>query len=256
MSTKLKWLNDQLSQFELLLMPYLNQHDISRSHVQNYVKSGWLEVVASGVYKKPNQSMSWSSALSALQYQQASSLHLSGLSSLAQQGISHYLTMGNETVQLNSLKAIRSPKWLFSQNWQIEYKCSKVLDEVLATDLTELPVNNQTVKASVIEFAVLEVFEKVTDESSFIFSSELFQGLTSLRPRKLQSLLERSPSVKVKRLFLFLAHYYQHPWLKRIDESKVELGSGNRQIVKGGYVDRQYKITVPLKLKELELDNG
>ena len=256
MSTKLKWLNDQLSTFELLLMPYLNQHDISRSHVQNYVKSGWLEVVASGVYKKPSQSISWSSALSALQYQQASSLHLSGLSSLAHQGLSHYLTMGNETVQLNSIKAIRSPKWFLSQRWQIEVKCSKVLKKVEPNDLIELTVNNQTIKSSIIELAVLEVLEKVTDESSFIFASELFQGLTSLRPRKLQSLLERSPSVKVKRLCLFLAHYYQHPWLKRIDENKVELGSGNRQIVKGGYVDRQYKITVPLKFKETELESG
>lgn len=253
MSTKLKWLNDQLSQFELLLMPYLNQHDISRSHVQNYVKSGWLEVVASGVYKKPNQSISWSSALSALQYQQVSSLHLAGLSSLSHQGLSHYLTMGNETVQLNSIKAIRSPKWLFSQHWQIEYKCSKVLTEIDQNDLIELSVNNQTVKSSVIELAVLEVLEKVTDESSFVFASEFFQGLTSLRPRKLQSLLERSPLVKVKRLFLFLAHYYQHPWLKRLDESKLDLGSGNRQIVKGGYVDKQYKITVPLKFKGAEL---
>ena len=256
MTTKLKWLNDQLSKFELLLMPYLNQHGISRSHVQNYVKSGWLEVVASGVYKKPSQNISWSSALSALQYQQASSLHLAGLSSLAHQGLSHYLTIGNETVQLNSMKAIRSPKWLFSQHWQIEYKCSKVLDKVGQNDLIELTVNNQMIKASIIELAVLEVLEKVMDESSFISASELFQGLTSLRPKKLQSLLERSPSVKVKRLFLFLAHYYQHPWLKRIDESKVELGSGNRQIVKGGYVDRQYKITVPLKFKDRELEDG
>lgn len=256
MSTKLKWLNNQLSKFELLLMPYLNQHDISRSHVQNYVKSGWLEVVASGVYKKPSQNIYWSSALSALQYQQASSLHLSALSSLAYQGLSHYLTMGNETVQLNSIKAIRSPKWLFSQHWLLEVKCSKVLDKVYENDLIELVVNNQTIKASTTELAALEVLEKVTDENSFIFASELFQGLTSLRPRKLQSLLERSPSVKVKRLFLFLAHYYQHPWLKRLDESKVELGSGNRQIVKGGYVDRQYKITVPLKFKDRELENG
>jgi hypothetical protein len=256
MSTKLKWLNDQLSKFELLLMPYLNQNDISRSHVQNYLKTGWLEVVASGVYKKPSQSIFWSSALSALQYQQASSLHLSGLSSLAHQGLSHYLTMGNETVQLNSIKAIRPPKWLFSQNWQIEYKCSKVLGKIDQNDLIELTVNNQMIKSSIIELAVLEVLEKVADESSFIFASELFQGLTSLRPRKLQSLLERSPSVKVKRLFLFLAHYYQHPWLKRLDESKVELGSGNRQIVKGGYVDRQYKVTVPIKFKDTELESG
>jgi len=255
-SVKLQWLNDQLSQFELLLTPYLKRHGISKSHVQNYVRSGWLEVVYGGVYKKPNKTISWSSALSALQYQQASSLHLSGLSSLANQGLSHYLTMGNETVQLNSIKAIRPPKWLFSQNWQIEYKCSKVLGKVEQNDLIELTANNQTIKSSVIELAVLEVLEKVTDESSFIFASELFQGLTSLRPRKIQSLLERSSSVKVKRLFLFLAHYYQHPWLKRLDESKVELGSGNRQIVKGGYVDRQYKITVPLKFKEAELENG
>lgn len=256
MSIKLKWLNDQLSQFELLLMPYLKQHGISRSHVQNYLNSGWLEVVVGGVYKKPSATISWSSALSALQYQQASSLHLSGLSSLAHQGLSHYLTMGDETVQLNSIKAIRLPKWLFSQHWEIEYKCSKVLDKVYENDLIELTVNNQTVRASVIELAVLEVLDKVTDESSFIFASELFQGLMSLRPRKLQSLLERSPSVKVKRLFLFLAHYYQHPWFKRLDESKLDLGSGNRQIVKGGYVDRQYKITVPLKFKEMELENG
>lgn len=256
MSTKLKWLNDQLSQCDLLLISHLNRHDISRSHVQNYVKSGWLEPVARGVYKKPNETISWSSALAALQLQQDSPLHLAGLSSLSHQGLSHYLTMGNETVQLNSIKAIRSPKWLFSQHWQIEYKCSKVLDEVLTTDLTELTVNNQTIKSSVIELAVLEVLEKVTDESSFIFASELFQGLTSLRPRKLQSLLERSPSIKVKRLFLFLAHYYQHPWLNRLDESKLDLGSGNRQIVKGGYVDRQYKITVPLKFKDRELENG
>lgn len=256
MSTKLKWLNDQLSQFELLLMLYLKQHGISRSHVQNYLKSGWLEPVASGVYKKPNVTISWSSALSALQYQQASSLHLAGLSSLAQQGLSHYLTLGNETVQLNSVKAIRLPQWLLSQHWPLEVKCSKVLDQVNENDLIELAVNSQTVKASVIELAVLEMLEKVTDESSFIFAAEMFQGFTSLRPRKLQSLLERSPSIKVKRLFLFLAQYYQHPWFKRIDESKLALGSGNRQIVKGGYVDKRYLITVPIRFKQGELENG
>ena len=256
MTTKLKWLNAQLSQFELLLMSYLKRHDISRSHVQNYVNSGWLEVVASGVYKKPSQNISWSSALAALQFQHDCSLHLAGLSSLAHQGVSHYLTLGSETVQLNSPKTIRLPKWLFSQDWQIEYKCSKVLGKVDQNDLIELNVNNQTVKASIVELAVFEMLENIVDESSFVFASELFQGLTSLRPRRLQSLLERSPSIKVKRLFLFLAHYYQHPWLKRLDESKIEFGSGNRQIVKGGYVDKQYQITVPLIYKQDTLENG
>jgi len=62
--------------------------------------------------------------------------------------------------------------------------------------LTELTINSQIMKASVIELAALEMLEKVTDESSFIFAAEMFQGFTSLRPRKIQSLLERSSSIK------------------------------------------------------------
>lgn len=256
MSTKLKWLNTELSKFDLLLAPYLNQHEIMKSHVQNYLKSGWLESVAKGVYKKPNHPLTWASALSALQYQQSTPMNLAGVSSLAQQGISHYLSFNNETIQVNSTNSLRLPKWLSENNWNINYKCSKVLDELTDDDLTELVANNQNIKASVIELAVLEVLENVNDESSFLSAAELFQGLTSLRPRRLQSLLERSPAIKVKRLFLFLADYYQHSWLNRLDKTKVGLGRGKRQIVKGGSLDKQYLITVPSQFQLKEEANG
>jgi tRNA-binding EMAP/Myf-like protein len=57
-------------------------------------------------------------------------------------------------------------------------------------------------------------------------------------------LLENCNSIKVKRLFLFLAESYQHPWLKKINRAKIDLGQGKRVIVKGGKLDSKYQITV------------
>lgn len=71
----------------------------------------------------------------------------------------------------------------------------------------------------------------------------------NLRPKSVQELLENCSSIKVKRLFLYLAEKLKHPWLYFVDLFKVDLGSGKRSLVKNGvYVDK-YKITVP---KEFE----
>ena len=160
-------------------------------------------------------------------------------------GKGDYLSFNSEKVQVNSPTSLRLPKWLTDENWNLTFKRSKVIEHLEDQDLVELEVNRQKVNASTIELAVLEMLEDIQNESSFVFASELFQGLTSLRPRRVQSLLERSKSIKVKRLFLFLSNYYQHPWLSRLDENKIELGSGKRQIVTGGALDKSYQITVP-----------
>lgn len=46
-------------------------------------------------------------------------------------------------------------------------------------------------------------------------------------------------------VFLYLAHKHRPAWQKDIDESKINLGSGKREIVKGGQLDSRYLITVP-----------
>ncbi len=73
----------------------------------------------------------------------------------------------------------------------------------------------------------------------------LAEGLRSLSPRRLQTLLNDCKSVKVKRLFFWLAERHQHAWLKHIDKSKVNLGRGKRMLVKGGRLDTKYLITIP-----------
>jgi hypothetical protein len=60
-------------------------------------------------------------------------------------------------------------------------------------------------------------------------------------------LLEKCTSVKVKRLFLHLAELHRHPWVRQLDPTKVDLGSGKRALVPGGKLDPKYLITVPTR---------
>ena len=80
---------------------------------------------------------------------------------------------------------------------------------------------------------------------------EIMEGLNNLRPASVQALLEACKSVKVKRLFLYLAEKAGHDWFNYLDLKKVDLGSGKRSIVQGGTYVPKYQITVPKELEEV-----
>jgi hypothetical protein len=71
------------------------------------------------------------------------------------------------------------------------------------------------------------------------------EGLTSLRPSLLQTLLESCASIKVKRAFLYLAREAGHAWYERLDKTRIDLGKGKRMLVRGGRLDAEFMITVP-----------
>jgi len=85
----------------------------------------------------------------------------------------------------------------------------------------------------------------VPKEESYEEAKLLMEGLTTLRPRVVQTLLEHCASVKVKRLFMVLAEGCRHAWVKKLDLSKVDFGKGKRMLVRGGRFDSIYNITVP-----------
>ena len=80
---------------------------------------------------------------------------------------------------------------------------------------------------------------------------ELMEGLNNLRPNIVQQLLEECSSIKVKRLFLYMAEKAQHPWVRYVEMQKIDLGKGNRSLVENGIYVSKYQITVP---KELDLE--
>ncbi len=65
-----------------------------------------------------------------------------------------------------------------------------------------------------------------------------------------------SQSVQTKRPYLFFASFYEHVWLKRVDTSKIDLESGNRQVVVNGKLNTQYQITVPENFTKKGISHG
>ena len=79
------------------------------------------------------------------------------------------------------------------------------------------------------------------------------ENLNNLHPKIVQELLENCTSVKVNRLFLFLAKKAGHVWYNNLDLEKINLGEGKRKIVDNGIYIPEFKITVPKILVNGEL---
>lgn len=77
----------------------------------------------------------------------------------------------------------------------------------------------------------------------------VMEMLSILSPKNVQRLLEECRSVKVKRLFLFMAEKARHAWFEALDLDRIDLGSGKRVIAKGGVYNKKYQITIPAELK-------
>ncbi len=96
----------------------------------------------------------------------------------------------------------------------------------------------------------MEVLLLTPAQQDFTEAAQLMEGLPYMRTNKVQSLLEISNSVKAKRLYLYLGNKFNHEWAKKIDRSKIDLGSGKRVLVKGGIYDPEFQITFPVIQEE------
>ena len=95
------------------------------------------------------------------------------------------------------------------------------------------------------ERAILELMFDVPNDISFENAIQILQGMTSLSPSKLNELLLVCDNIRVRRIFLWMAERQNHPWFKKLNLENISLGSGNRVLVKGGVLNKKYKITVP-----------
>ncbi len=234
----------------VLLASWLEKNGISRDLQQYYLKSGWLESYGIGAFKRPNENVRWTGALNSLQRQTELPVHVGGLTSISLQGLSHYIRMEMEPIYLFTPQYVKLPKWFLVQEWsnQIIHVKTKFLPADSA--LLDYYQDAMKLKISSPERAILECLYQTPDRFDIMECYQIFQGLVNLRPNTLQELLENCNSIKVKRLFLFMASKANHQWLDFVDQSKIELGTGDRVIVKGGVYISKYKISVPKELTE------
>lgn len=231
---------------------WLESFGISRQLQKRYVDSGWIERIGNGAYKRSEDHLSWQGGLYALQRQARLPVHLGGLTALGLQGFSHYLRMGQEAIYLFSPPKTILPSWFrHSELWkgQIQHIKTSILPAELG--LAEYEEKTFTITVSTPERAILECLYLAPEKMDLMECYQLMEGMANLRPRQLQALLESCRSIKVKRLFLYMAEKANHAWWKYIQRESLNLGQGDRSLSPGGVYISEYKITVPRELAAL-----
>jgi hypothetical protein len=220
--------------------------------LQNYYsKSGWLESIGTGAFKRPKEIISWQGALYSLQHQANLPVHAGGLTALSLHGQAHYIRSENELVYLFSPPKTKLPKWFREYNWGRTIE--NISTSFLATGVGLVEHENRTfnIKISSAERAILECLYLTPDKMNLVECYQVLEGLVNLRPALLQELLESCKSIKVKRLFFYMAEKAALQWFDFIDRSKISLGKGHRSIVKNGVYIAGYDMSIPQELTDL-----
>lgn len=209
-----------------------------------YSNSKWIELYTRGMYKLYGDEVGWQGILHGLQRKSITTLHAGAKTALSLKGYGHYLNFRENKVYLFSDMKENFNVWL-EKNPHLILKRTEVFDYYRPDYLTDYNTGIFKIKISSPELAALEMFYLIPQEQSFDEAEKIMEGLTTLRPQLVQSLLEECKSVKVKRLFLFMAEKLGHNWLKELQLENVNLGSGKRVIVKNGMLNKKHNITVP-----------
>ena len=231
---------------------WLEGQGVYRQLADTYVKSGWLERVGRGAFKwAGEEKVDWTGALYALQTQLKLSVHAAGKTALQMQGYAHYLAVGAKPAAVLFGKAgEKLPAWFERYSWEtkIRYTAAYLFHDKKTLGLTDFNASDYSIKIAAPERAMFEVCYDVPDKESFEEAGHLMEGLTTLRPNLVQSLLEDCNSVKTKRLFMYFAEEYGHAWLKKLNLSKVDFGKGNRSLCADGQYNKKYQLVVPKKV--------
>ena len=230
----------------MALQSWLESNGISRKLSHRYVVAGWLERLGHGAYVRNGETVNWKGAIYALQQQAQLAVWPSGVSARQLQGLGQYIPMQGEKIWLCGEAGSRLPTWFRNHDWGVDIQFNGVR-------LFSQPVQDQfhykrdgfVIEASSMERASFELVYGIRDGDSFNWAADHFQGLVNLRPRLMQLYMEACTSIRVKRLMLFLGDYYGHVWTQRTDRSRIQLGSGKRQVVQSGWLHPDLKITVP-----------
>ena len=266
--TKLNFLAKALPEGLLVDAAWLEQRGYYRSLRSQYVAAGWLEQPTRSVFCRPRGIISWEQVVISLQTLLEYPISVGGRTALELQGYAHYLPHSQQAIHLYCDKKL--PSWVSKLKLEqgfIYHNRSRFLPKIKHSSSAHLisepfKANSELnlegnlrvtlwgqwdwpLVMSTPERAILELLDELPKKESFHLADVTMEGLVNISPRRMQSLLEQTSSVKIKRLFLFFADRHQHRWLSQIDRSKTDLGKGKRMLVKGGKLNLKYQITVP-----------
>lgn len=248
---KLRTLFQELKPGYIVTTSWLNKIGISKDLKKYYLKSSWLEALGRGAYKKPGDQVEWQGALNAIQNHTEIKVHVGGLSALSLQGYCHYFRLTTEILYLFTPANTKLPKWFSNYDWNYEliHKQSNFLPDDMG--LIQIEIKSIPVKISTPERAILECLLLTPQAFDLVECFQLFEGLVNLKPKLITELLVNCCSVKVKRLFLYMAEKINHQWFQFLKTDNIDLGNGHRTLTNNGVYNAKYMISIPKELEQL-----
>jgi hypothetical protein len=253
--TKINQLLNTQPQGTVFLASWLSNNGYSHDLLKVYRRNKWLKSIGIGAMIRYNDQVSYEGGIYALQKQVNLSIHIGGKTALSYLGKSHYLNLSGSKVMLFGSKGEKLPAWFLRHHWGVktEYYESSFLSTEIG--MVDIEVKTFSMQISGAARAMLECLYLVPKKQQLLECYQIMEGLNNLRPKVVQKLLEECHSIKVKRLFLYLADKTGHQWLEYLNLDTIDLGTGKRSIVKNGIYVRKYQITVPKELEEHEETN-
>ncbi len=248
MDSKLNRLLKDLPQGTVAAQTWLEQRGVYRQLTRRYVGSGWLERFGRGAFVRAGDSVDWYGAVYTLQAQLGLDVHVGGETALLLKGHGHFLPLREGyAVHLFGKPGERLPSWFTRHPWpvRLDYRTPRLFEQVGDCGIGDVMHNSFSIRVSTRERAILEVIHLTRTNEALQQAHLLMGGLTTLRPKVVQTLLESCRSVKVKRYFLWSAETAGHTWLKRVNIALIDMGRGKRQLYKNGAYNPKYMITVP-----------
>jgi hypothetical protein len=244
-SGKLKSLLESALPRSVVTSAMLKELGISNGLAREYAKNGWLLRIGVGAFRRAHEQVTWQAGLHALQSQLKYPVTLGAMSALAADGSAHYLRFARETIFLFSASNVSLPAWFKNYDWAADicHTQTKLLPHDLG--IRDKTLDGFTLRASSPERAILECLHLAPKTIDLDECFQVMGGLLNLRPTLMQELLQACNSIKVKRLFLFMADKANLPVMKHLDQTAIELGSGNRSIVRDGAYDSRYQLVLP-----------
>jgi hypothetical protein len=115
----------------------------------------------------------------------------------------------------------------------------------------DMDINRISISISSPERAIMECLHLAPQNTDLVECFQVFEGLVNLKPKLVTELLSNCTSIKVKRLFLYMAEKANHQWFQFIKTNKINLGNGKRMITEKGVYNAKYLISIPKELIEL-----
>jgi hypothetical protein len=225
---------------------WFEENGVSQRVAFGYSESHSIQKIGAGAFSLPGSELSWLGATRAMQQELQLPIHVGARTALELHGTAHNVAQtAHPTIIMIASKKISVPQWVRSNQWNAEllFKRSSLIDG--EQSLTDFTANKFNIKISTREQAILELIDSIDLSRNFETAENHLLPLMTLRPALVQELLTRCTSIKVKRVFLYLAEKMNMPFFSKLALDAVDLGTGKRVVVKGGRFNSKYKITVP-----------